>query len=564
MVDDFDALPFLGSGERSRLSESFVHEGQFVCVAVRNDGTIVYITESVRNQLGYEPAELVGTNILHLIHPDDMERALLQLSSAVGGRLISGITRFQVLNKSGSYGPLEVFGGPVSDGSEELIGIYARDPLHQVVIEDILAMLLRGLPPEEVLVPVCDVIQWREHGSHLAISWEDNGLHNVSTGLPPLLFAGGEPLQSSPWAFVDTVDPQGTDGQLTDLPEDLASAARSMGLEMWWVTGVKWSDVRPPALITVWTRGGLITPNVHSYGLGVAHNMVQLILAWGEAQDRRIARRKLEFLGAMSAGIAHEIRNPLNFIVNFAQIGEEESRDDPGDRAARSPSKIGELAGYFETIGKHAARIDRIVTAVLNQSERGNLEAKVTNLSELVTRFATVGYQGFLGAGHYDFEARLHIVVPEKSLALVYPQELGRVLINLVENACASMYERRSIEPDPPPDLQIELEDLDDAARVRVRDNGKGIAEALRERVFEPFFTTKDPDKGTGLGLAICHQIVVDLHGGEISVESHPGRSTTFEFTIPKAISRNRGPSEGSDNDPFRGEQLGGEDSNPQ
>jgi PAS domain S-box-containing protein len=545
MVDS-DSLPFLASGERSRLSESFLHEGQFVCVAVRNDGTIVYITEGVRDQLGFEPAELVGTNILHLIHPDDMERAVLQLSSAVGGRLIAGITRFQVLNKSGSYGPLEVFGGAVSDGTEELIGIYARNPLHQVVIEDILAMLLRGLPPEEVLVPVCDVIQWREHGSHLAISWEDNGPHQVSTGLPPRLFAGGEPLESSAWAFLDVVDGKGMEGDLTDLPEDLVSAAESMDLAMWWVSGVKWSDVRPLALITLWTRGGLIIPKVHSYGIGVAHNMVQLILAWGEAQNRRIARRKLEFLGAMSAAIAHEIRNPLNFIVNFAQIGEEECREALGDdSASMSQSAMEELAEHFQIIGKHAARIDRIVTAVMRQSERGNLEATLTDLSDLVRTFAEMGYQGFRETGHHDFEAHLDIIVPETSHAVVYPDELGRVVINLVENACASMYERQSIEPGYRPGLRIELEDLVEASRIRVRDNGNGISHDLHERIFEPFFTTKDPDKGTGLGLAICHQAVVDLHGGEISVESYPRRSTTFEVTIPKAISVNRGSSAG-------------------
>jgi diguanylate cyclase (GGDEF)-like protein/PAS domain S-box-containing protein len=307
------SLPYAGRGDAARLADSFLNEGEFLCVAFRNDGFIVYITAGVRQLLGFEPEDIVGTNILDLIHPDDLERAILQMSSAIGGQLISGVTRFQVKHKDGSYGPLECFGGAVSDGVDELIGVYCRNPMHQVVVEDVLETLLRGASRDEVLRAVCDVIQWREHGSQFAVCIPGaEGREIVSTGLPDCL-AGAYTGEDGPWSARRGEDVDSIEGTAADLPLALQERAAELGLEMFWVQRVKWSKSLPPALLTVWTKGGRITPSVHSYGMSVAANMVELILGWTQQVDEMNRAARIDAL----TGLA----NRRAFFAELGQAG---------------------------------------------------------------------------------------------------------------------------------------------------------------------------------------------------------------------------------------------------
>jgi diguanylate cyclase (GGDEF)-like protein/PAS domain S-box-containing protein len=276
-------LPFAGGGDYEVLCDSFLLQSEFICLAMRNDGTIVFINDAVRNVLGREPQDMVGTNVTAVIHPDDLERAIMHISTSEGGRTVTGITTFRVQHASGEWQTLEVFGVPVTDGVEQYVGAYGRQSLPQVVVQRILSLLLRGLPREEVLQPVCEMIAWRELGSHFAISWEDDrGIHQVSTGIDAGL-GGGDGRKGTPWDELRRSDGlTHLDGSDADLPPDLAVEAARRGVTMFRIRPVAWSGSYPPATLTIWTAGGRITPDVHAYGLDVATNLVELILGWTE------------------------------------------------------------------------------------------------------------------------------------------------------------------------------------------------------------------------------------------------------------------------------------------
>jgi diguanylate cyclase (GGDEF)-like protein len=195
---------------------------------------------------------------------------------------------------------LECFGGAVSDGVEDFIGIYCRDPLHEAAPEDILAMLLRGQGREAVLEPVCNVIGWREHGSRFAISWEDgDGIHQVSTALPDLL-AGTDLSPGTPWAQRRNLTGGRVEGATPDLPDNIRSLAEESGLTMYWVERVDWSPAFPPALLTLWTRGGTVAPSVHAYGMSVASNLVELILGWTQQLEEMSRAARLDSLTGLA------------------------------------------------------------------------------------------------------------------------------------------------------------------------------------------------------------------------------------------------------------------------
>jgi diguanylate cyclase (GGDEF)-like protein/PAS domain S-box-containing protein len=272
---------FVGTGSPQRLAESFLDGGQFVFVALRNDGTVVSASRGVRALLGWEPRQVTGRNILELVHPEDVDRAVLHMAAPEAGQGARNVARFRVMRADGAWQEMEIWGAPVSDGSEDLVGFYGRSAEHQAAVEDILAMLLQGLSRADLLSRVCDVVPLGA-GSQLAVSWEDHeGYHQVSTGLAPEL-GGGDGRSGTPWAASRAEPGAAVDGDLEDLPEDLSRLARRAGVSLFRIEPVAWSSRYVPALVTVWTVGGGVTPHLHSYGLAVARNLVELVLRWTE------------------------------------------------------------------------------------------------------------------------------------------------------------------------------------------------------------------------------------------------------------------------------------------
>jgi histidine kinase len=259
-----------------------------------------------------------------------------------------------------------------------------------------------------------------------------------------------------------------------------------------------------------------------------------------EMQAQMVTQEKLASLGALVAGIAHEIKNPLNFVNNFAALSVELSEElrelaaklgDPADR-----EEVGELAtfllGNASKIVEHGQRADGIVQNMLGHS-RGS-EGGVREPSD-VSSLLDYSIEHVTGALGQPEGQRLSIErdYPANLSASVVAQSLRRVFLNVIDNACYAVLERRRAEGEAfDPLVRVRAREEGDCLEVSVGDNGLGVPEEVRERIFDPFFTTKGPGVGSGLGLSLSHEIVTVLHEGELTVVSEPG-DTTFRILIP-------------------------------
>ena len=267
-----------------------------------------------------------------------------------------------------------------------------------------------------------------------------------------------------------------------------------------------------------------------------------------KAQEQIVIQEKLAALGELTAGVAHEIRNPLNFVKNFAEASEElldemhEILEDIGEDVDEDDMEYileirGELTANLGRIRSHGNRANSIVEDMLMMG-RDSGERRSANLNNIVGEHMKLAYHS-VRALDPDFNLTIHEEYdPDIEDMEVVPQDLGRVFLNLVSNACYATDERRRrVETEGGsfvPELRITSHREDDRVVVRVWDNGGGIPDDLVEKIFNPFFTTKPTDKGTGLGLALSSDIARQ-HGGLIRVETEPGESTTMIVEIPLA-----------------------------
>ena len=263
------------------------------------------------------------------------------------------------------------------------------------------------------------------------------------------------------------------------------------------------------------------------------------------AQDQLVQAEKLASLGQLTAGIAHEIKNPLNFVNNFADLSidlaaelADELHDNPDQPVsallADLDPLLDDLRENARRIHEHGQRADRIVRAMLLHSRGGSDEKARVNLNAFVEEYANLAYHG-AKANDADFQVTLDRQLGAGAgEAEVVPQEMGRVLINLLTNAFYAV-QKRSRERTSAPLVTVRTRREDASVVVEIEDNGTGMTEETQRRIFEPFFTTKPTGQGTGLGLSLAHDIVVGVHGGELTVTSAPGEGTTFTITLPGA-----------------------------
>ena len=253
------------------------------------------------------------------------------------------------------------------------------------------------------------------------------------------------------------------------------------------------------------------------------------------AQAQLIHAEKMASLGQMTAGIAHEIQNPLNFINNFSEINLDLiSEIDDLHSEEEKKSILNDLKGNLEKISHHGNRADRIVKNMLLHSRAGSSEKQATNINSLCEEYLQLAYHG-IRAKNSEFscliEKRFDKSLPEIS---AMPQDVGRVVLNLLSNAFYAMEERRQDQPEFKPSLVFTTGMANGNIIIQIRDNGKGIPESIKGKIFEPFFTTKPTGEGTGLGLSICYDII-KAHKGTMSVKSKENEFTEFEITLPIA-----------------------------
>ena len=262
------------------------------------------------------------------------------------------------------------------------------------------------------------------------------------------------------------------------------------------------------------------------------------------AQDRLVQTEKLASLGQLTAGIAHEIKNPLNFVNNFSALSvelvdelEEVLKPAALDRKTRADT--GELThmlkGNLEKVVQHGKRADSIVKNMLLHSREGSGERRPVDLNALVAESLNLAYHG-ARAERQDFQIRLdQNFDPAAGEIDLFPQEITRVLLNLISNGFyAAMKRKAEMRDGYEPTLGATTGDLGDRVEIRIRDNGGGIPPGVKEKIFNPFFTTKPPGEGTGLGLSLSYDIVVKQHLGSIEVVTQPGEFTEFRIILPR------------------------------
>ena len=264
------------------------------------------------------------------------------------------------------------------------------------------------------------------------------------------------------------------------------------------------------------------------------------------AQDRLVQTEKLASLGQLTAGIAHEIKNPLNFVNNFAALSAELTAEldeallpAPLDQKMRG--EVGELTNMLksnlEKVVQHGRRADSIVKNMLLHSRESSGERRASDLNALVRESLNLAYHG-ARAERSDFNISVQQNLdPDAGVIEVYPQELTRALLNLISNGFYAAVRRKMESHDKTfePMLIAATKNAGNGVEIRIRDNGTGIAAEVREKMFNPFFTTKPTGEGTGLGLSMAHDIIVKQHGGRIDVLTEPGSFTEFIITLPRA-----------------------------
>ena len=268
-----------------------------------------------------------------------------------------------------------------------------------------------------------------------------------------------------------------------------------------------------------------------------------------QAQENLVHAEKMASLGQLTAGIAHEIKNPLNFVNNFSEVSAELLHEMKGSLAgsienldADTRDDVEDLFSTLEAnltkIKDHGARADSIVKGMLSHAREGPSTSRLADLNALLEESLNLSYHG-ARAENQSFNVTLDKDLDDNVGDVeVFPQDITRVFLNLIGNGFYAVHKRQqeSVGSDYRPTLKVSTEDLGDRVAVHIRDNGTGIPQAAKDKIFDPFFTTKPTGEGTGLGLSLSYDIVVKQHYGEFQVDSSEGEFTQFSVVLPKVL----------------------------
>jgi signal transduction histidine kinase len=272
-----------------------------------------------------------------------------------------------------------------------------------------------------------------------------------------------------------------------------------------------------------------------------AKNKIEITLKeLKSAQTQLIHSEKMASLGELTAGIAHEIKNPLNFVNNFSDLSRE-LIDELKDELQKNNNEevliiLEDLKQNLDKINQHGKRADSIVKGMLLHSRGTSGEKTSTDINDLLEQYVNLAYHG-MRAQNTEFNISIDRDY-DKTLEKinVIPQDLSRAFLNIINNACYAAYDKKkkSIDNNFSPTLKVSTKNLNDKVEIRIGDNGNGIPENIIDKIFQPFFTTKPTGEGTGLGLSLSYDIVTKVNGGEIKLESEEGKYTEFIIELPK------------------------------
>lgn len=258
-------------------------------------------------------------------------------------------------------------------------------------------------------------------------------------------------------------------------------------------------------------------------------------------QKQLIQAEKMASLGELTAGIAHEIQNPLNFVNNFSEVSADLTEELQEELQKGDTEEVKAIADdLLENLNKinhHGQRASNIVKGMLEHSRTGSGEKVPTDLNSLADEYLRLAYHG-LRAKNKTFNADFKLEAdPDLPLLNMVAQDIGRVLLNLINNAFYAISEKaRESKDDYKPQVVVNTVKLDHGIEIRVKDNGNGIPDTVKEKIFQPFFTTKPTGQGTGLGLSMSYDIITKGHNGALKVETMPGKGTEFIIELPTKI----------------------------
>jgi signal transduction histidine kinase len=424
----------------------------------------------------------------------------------------------------------------------------------------------------EKAVRICDA------GFGNIYRWDGQDLHLVAAHNTPPAFAevrAHVPYRPRPEAPIGRMVATKSVVHITDLKEEKAYIELSIPAT---VAAVELGGVRTFLSVPMLTEGELIgaimlnRPEVRPFSdkeIGLVTNFAaQAVIAIENArllnelrqrtddltrsledlrttQDRLVQTQKLASLGQLTAGIAHEIKNPLNFVNNFSGVSVEliDELQEALQRVQaddRTRSEIGELADTLrDNLGKivqHGKRADAIVKNMLLHSREGSGEHRSVDANSLVEESLNLAYHG-ARAENQGFKITMERSFdPAAGEIDVFPQEITRALLNLILNGFYAATKRKEQDNGDgyEPTLTASTKNLGDRVEIRIRDNGTGVSPEVREKMFNPFFTTKPAGEGTGLGLSITHDIIVKQHSGSIEVDTKPGEFTEVRIILPR------------------------------
>jgi signal transduction histidine kinase len=243
-------------------------------------------------------------------------------------------------------------------------------------------------------------------------------------------------------------------------------------------------------------------------------------------------------LGELTAGIAHEIQNPLNFVNNFSDVSNEllEEMKNELEKGNKEDALaiVEDVKQNLDKILHHGKRADAIVKSMLQHSRTGSGKKELVDINALADEYVRLAYHG-LRAKDKSFNAKFETHFDDNIGKInVIPQEMGRVILNLINNAFYTVTEKKKKNDNGyEPTVTVSTKKIGDNVEVKVKDNGNGIPHKVLDKIFQPFFTTKPPGQGTGLGLSLSYDIITKAHGGEFKVETKEGEGTTFIIQLP-------------------------------
>jgi len=263
----------------------------------------------------------------------------------------------------------------------------------------------------------------------------------------------------------------------------------------------------------------------------------QTLVELKSAQSQLIQSEKMASLGELTAGIAHEIQNPLNFVNNFAEVNAELIAEMEQEINSGNFEAVKEIASDIkdneEKISFHGKRADAIVKGMLQHSRKNTGQKELADINELADEYLRLSYHG-LRAKDKSFNATMKTHFDETLGKInIVPQDIGRVFLNIFNNAFYSVNEKKvQLGKAYFPTISVNTKKINDTVQIKIKDNGNGIPQGIVDKIFQPFFTTKPTGKGTGLGLSLSYDII-KAHGGEIKISTRENEFTEFNIMLP-------------------------------